>query len=188
MPSVPRCEHPPGQAHTSASPLFALGNRRAGDLQFVPSAGSAREPPDLCAACGRAWALWATLLASRRIRVLLRTAGHGQWALAFSALSPLSALPGMGTVGARFQRAQSVERSAGHGHCGRTRPRSQGRFRCWGLRCCSRRLRSSARSRVHRTRRAGQGPARPRGAPPCDPQRGGGTSARRSTGGLGIYL
>jgi hypothetical protein len=53
---------------------------------------------------------------------------------------------------------------AGHGHCGRSHPRTQGSFRCWGLCCCFRRLRSQARSRAREPQRAVQAPVILRGA------------------------
>ncbi len=56
VPSVPRCEHPSGRAHTTASPL-SLSVIGGPGIQLVPSADSAREPPEPRAGAHcRAWA------------------------------------------------------------------------------------------------------------------------------------
>ena len=70
---TPRGVSTPRAEHTSPLHRFSLSVIEEPGIQLVPSAGSAREPPDPCtAALCRAWAVCA---------------------LAFSALSPLSARP-----------------------------------------------------------------------------------------------
>ena len=48
FPSSPRCEHPSGEACTAVGPL-SLSVLGGPGNQLVPSAGSAREPPEPCA-------------------------------------------------------------------------------------------------------------------------------------------